>query len=502
MRWFLTLWLPVSLAFGGGAAAEPRLQRLATVPPGAEVAGLFMTPQGDLLMNMQHPRGGTPPFDRATVGIWRGAAAAIAGGVHMSLPSHIAATQISGALGSYQILAQASVQGVGLIVGKNGHRVVSDHPDFNAWVPLGPEEGYLFTNWEEAPGGISRLRVKRTADGYQVSEPMMLDLAAIGGIWNPCFGTLTPWGTPLTAEELFSSQSESWYQTSTFRQAGQNRMTAHLGRPANAYDYGYVVEITDPTGAQPRAVKRLAMGRFSHENAVIMPDRRTVYLSDDDTDGGFYKFIADRPNDLSTGTLYAAKLRQRAPTGAEAATTSFDLQWIQLAHGHEEQIRAWVRAHDGKAQNITDAEIADWAAGRAPDDRVAFLETRKAARAKGATTEFRKAEGVNLGLNKTPALYLAIAEVTRGMADKAGDIQLAENRCGLIYRLPLSAAFDVNHMEIALAGQEVPALYDADLCSTDHIAGPDNLVVLADGTLLIAEDTDYRRNAMLWAWRP
>jgi hypothetical protein len=32
-----------------------------------------------------------------------------------------------------------------------------------------------------------------------------------------------------------------------------------------------------------------------------MPDLRTVYATDDGTNVGFYKFVADKPEDLSSG---------------------------------------------------------------------------------------------------------------------------------------------------------------------------------------------------------
>ena len=37
--------------------------------------------------------------------------------------------------------------------------------------PTGDNEGYLFTNWEDRPGGMSRVKVMRAEDGtYSVDE--------------------------------------------------------------------------------------------------------------------------------------------------------------------------------------------------------------------------------------------------------------------------------------------------------------------------------------------
>ena len=54
------------------------------------------------------------------------------------------------------------------------------------------------------------------------------------------------------------------------------------------------------------------MGRYSHESAEVMPDQRTVYLTEDYDPGFFWKFVADRPRDLSTGKLYAYQREKAA----------------------------------------------------------------------------------------------------------------------------------------------------------------------------------------------
>jgi hypothetical protein len=83
-----------------------------------------------------------------------------------------------------------------------------------------------------------------------------------------CAGGTTPWNTWLSCEEV---------------------------------DRGYVYE-TDPWGAKA-AVRRDAMGRFKHEAAAADPVRRVVYLTEDVTDGCFYRFRPAAWGDLSSGTL-------------------------------------------------------------------------------------------------------------------------------------------------------------------------------------------------------
>ena len=67
--------------------------------------------------------------------------------------------------------------------------------------------------WEDRPGGMSRLRVRKAASGawsVDDKDAMMLDFSAVNGTWVNCFGSVSPWGTPLTSEELYFDNTESW----------------------------------------------------------------------------------------------------------------------------------------------------------------------------------------------------------------------------------------------------------------------------------------------------
>ena len=66
-----------------------------------------------------------------------------------------------------------------------------------------------------------------------------------------------------------------------------------------------------PTRSGGTAVARPAMGRFKHEAAAADPVRRVIYLTEDETDGRFYRFIPTTWGDLSAGTLQVLVAGQR-----------------------------------------------------------------------------------------------------------------------------------------------------------------------------------------------
>ncbi|MEV8396629.1 alkaline phosphatase PhoX [Streptomyces niveus] len=90
----------------------------------------------------------------------------------------------------------------------------------------------------------------------------------LAGTRQNCAGGSTPWNTWLSCEEVTR---------------------------------GYVYE-TDPWGVKA-AVRRDAMGLFKHEAAAADPVRKVIYLTEDETNGCFYRFTPTTWGDLSTGTL-------------------------------------------------------------------------------------------------------------------------------------------------------------------------------------------------------
>jgi len=522
-------------------AAATTLTRLAALPLGSEATGMFVSGAGDLFFNTQHPSdSNTAPHNKAAVGVITGMNINTLADdfTAVAVPSSDADKQmVTLAQGAYQILIQegttlASSNNVaGEIRTADDSAIIkqSNDPDFNAFISTNADNtaGYLFTNWEDRPGGMSRIELtKDSASGqWTVGNGLMVDFSSVQGTWVNCFGTLSPWGTPLTAEELYFDDTADWFDSTGDNFSNPQAVAEYLGFATdgagawpNPYRYGYIVEITDPTGT-PTPRKLFSNGRFSHENSVVMPDNKTVYLSDDGSDVVFYKFIADAAGDLTAGTLYAAKFTQAADA-VEDKDYSFSIEWIELAHGNNTTIETWIAEYDnqtgvvdGAASFITDADVAAWAADKmdngvldtVADDRAAFLESRKAAKAMGATAEFTKMEGVNINYaaakdGSVPYMYMAMADVKGGMSDSEGDIQIPENRCGIVYRMGLDSSYNVSAMTPVVIGGPYDSTAADNKCATNNIASPDNVAILADGRVLIGEDTSKHQNNMIWVW--
>ena len=570
----------------------PGLTRLATVPAGAEVTGAFISESGDLFFNLQHPSDANIEEDADGVVLNKGTVGVLKGLNVNKLPKNLVSSPVPksdkerqtvmSAYGEYQVVAQAGdtfsgaiPTGLGLIMDKDGGSAVNTAgwPDFNGFISTAENEGYLFTNWESVPGGMSRLKLTKDATGtwsVDSSDAMMLDFGEWGTVAN-CFGSVSPWGTPLTSEEWgnFGDNTHNWDDLSSYDPYGNRASfdayidpTGASTAVPNTYRYHYIVEITNPTSAAPIPVKRYAMGRFEHENSIVMPDRKTVYLSQDDTNGVLFKFVADTAEDLSAGTLYGAKLTQDSGS-TEPLTTGFDIQWLPLAHGTDAEIEAWIAEYDnveyydggdvieevdgktvvteGAVQTtsyLTDADAQAWAAGNANyptvangggkvtaeaamDDRIAFLESRKAAKAKGATAEWRKFEGIYInqkraeeavegtdlvaGETVTDAyVYFAIADLDKGMIDGTGDIQLSARvkDCGGVYRMKLEAGYDVSRIEPVVMGSTYrSSLTGAEKCDVNGLSQPDNVIVMDDGRILLGED-GFQENNTLWLYDP
>lgn len=554
------------------------LTRLATVPEGAEVTGAFLSEEGDLFFNVQHPSDANIevdelngiPFNKGTVGVLRGVNFNNLPKTLVSSPVPVSANErqtVMAAIGEYQILGQTGdtfdtllSEGLGVHYSINGREriIENNNPDFNGYIATGEGEGYLFSNWESYPGGVSRMRIEKDDFGtWSVTEALMVDFDGVMGTAANCFGSVSPWGTPLTSEEWIVNSSvdtttaASWNDPEDTRTDNMEALTAPDF--PNPYRYGYIAEITNPTSAEPGVVKHYTIGRYEHENSTVMPDRRTVYSSQDDTGGVLFRFVADTAEDLSAGTLFGAAMTQDAGLN-DPAVTGFDVTWVELGSSDNATIEAWIAEYDGidtsdyvegETSYMSVAEVEAWAAwvqagrpadttyptaenggtmitaGQPMDDRPAFIESRAAAKALGATAEWRKLEGISINHDRvleavagtdviedeivTDAyLYMGVADIDNTMIDGEGDIQLS-NRvedCGGVYRAKIENDYSLSRIEPVVMGSTYRRTLDgAARCDVNQLSQPDNVIVMRDGRIIIGED-GFQENNTLWLFDP
>ena len=523
---------PVAVAQSDRTAFGDEITRIMMLPPEAEVTGMHIGANGHFFVNAMHPD--TDRY-KATVGVvhgvdWHALPETVPALDATSSPEDIW-HGIRTSYGEYQVLLQAGdvlTEGGlagGIYAADDGAQLkLSQKPDYNAYVPASNDglHGFLYTAWEDRPAGISQVEIQwnATASQWDVLKSSMLNLSAINGGWVLCFGSISPWGSPLFSEELYFDNTERW-NDETFRyHTDQTRLADYLGYYPNPYDYGYIIELENAASGEPDLTRHYTMGRFSHENAKVMPDEKTVYLTDDGYETVLFKFVAETAGDLSAGTLYAAHVEQDG--GTDSATTGFDVDWIELASSSSQEIQAWIDEYDGittadfvngESSYISDEEINDWAEakrnddlngdgviGTAADDRVAFLESRKAAAALGASDEWNKMEGVAFNPKVPDTLYLAMSNIANGMTDGQGDIALTQNYCGIVYRMTMTSPWNVDRIEPAIIGGPYTSS-DRYECDINNLAGPDNLLVLDDGRVLVGEDTGKHENNMVWLWQ-
>ncbi|MCD8543494.1 MAG: DUF839 domain-containing protein [Sulfurospirillum cavolei] len=402
---------------------------------------------------------------------------------------------------------------------------------------------YAITQFECGPGAMYISRLEKTAEGgLKAVATSPISQADYYGGWVHCAGMKTPWGSHLGSEEYEPNaralaKDEYYFNFTLYFKEGEKAL--------NPYYWGWMPEVTITSDkGDTKYVKHYAMGRFAHELGYVMPDEKTVYLTDDGVNGALFMFIADQPKDLSAGTLYSAKLEQKSDRNGGA----FNLTWINLGHASDAQIRSYV---DKKLSIDAMFEVAKDMNGKCPADfrsvntswgfeclklkegmeiAASRLEARRYAAYLGATTEFNKKEGITFN-PKTNQLYIAISRVLYGMEDykKSGEasdkydqgggnhIKLPRNDCGGVYRLDIvSGQKDANGTPLASAmvattfvGEVMGEMktypkgsdYEGNKCSVDAIAEPDNLTFIKNSNLLIiGEDTGLRQIDYMWAY--
>ncbi|MFM7630979.1 MAG: PhoX family protein, partial [Alphaproteobacteria bacterium] len=317
----------------------------------------------------------------------------------------------------------------------------------------------------------------------------------IMGTLANCGGGVTPWGTFLSGEEnidlFFRGRAAEGPEAENHARfgLGDGKPMQHWAAVDGRFDaakepnepnrFGWVVEL-NPKDIEAIPIKRTALGRMKHEYTTAttgISGRCVVYLSDDEENACFYKFIsrddvdtenpANNRDLLDQGILYAAKFDENG-----------DVRWLPLIYG-EGPLTA---EHGFKSQ----ADV--------------LIDARKAAHLLQATPMDR-AEGIAIH-PQTGAVYVALTKnLSRTSPDAANP--RAPNPWGHIIRIitdgheALRDGWDiltVNQWETPsptssdFQKTNAQPLHTAELPRDIPFANPDNLTFTPDGTLWVCTD--------------
>lgn len=366
-----------------------------------------------------------------------------------------------------------------------------------------------------------------------------VDTSAAHGLWITCGASLSPWGTHLSSEEYEPNGLISINGNASDAQfAAYSKNLYGSETTANVYHYGHLPEIIVNKDGTGKCIKHYCMGRLSHELIQVMPDQRTCLMGNDATNAGIFMFVADKAADLSSGSLYAAKMTQKSAAGDKLG--DFDISWIKLGSATSTEIEAMIK-NNIKLSDFMDVRIADpadasytkimyngtanWikmlSDSAIAHKAAAFLETQRYAALMGASMAFTKNEGTTVDMDGKKA-FSAISYQYKSMI--AGDktnlpsygVNVGKIEAGGVYTHDLvsgqkdtagtviNSAWVPNRMYLTadLAGEDL-ATADSfgNTANANKIANPDNLKYSkAFKTLFIGEDSGMHLNNSLWAY--
>ena len=356
-----------------------------------------------------------------------------------------------------------------------------------------------------------------------------VDTSSAQGLWITCGSSLSPWNTHLSSEE-YEPDAPFAHENTRFRTFSKNLYGNETS--ANPYNYGHLPEITVNPDGTGTLVKHYCLGRISHELVEVMPDRRTVLMGDDFTNSGLFLFIADKEADLSSGTLYVAKLGQGFSINPKDEGAK--LSWIKLGHATSDEIKKLALTlkpsdimtvlktdpNDDTFTKIYYDGIANWVKLKPGMDKAAaFLETHRYAYLMGGSMGFSKMEGTSANL-KDKVAYFALQNIQDSMI-KGGKGWNSQSMIELNKPLiagaimtsklegnqrdqsghPINSDWVPSQLSALIAGQDIEQDELGNLANPDTISNPDNLKFSEKlRTLFIGEDSSTHVNNFIWAY--
>lgn len=356
-----------------------------------------------------------------------------------------------------------------------------------------------------------------------------VDTSKVNGLWITCGASLSPWGTHLSSEE-YEPDAFAVANNANFKAFSENLYGD--ANKANPYHYGHMPEVKVNPDGTASIKKHYNMGRISHELVQMMPDERTALMGDDATNGGLFVFVADKARDLSSGSLYVAKVG--SGFGIDPSAPAANLTWLNLGHASSAEIEKLANTlkptdimevmpkdpQDNSFKKVTTNGKTEWIKLKPGMEKAAaFLETHRYAAFVGASLGFSKMEGTTVNI-KDKIAYSALQNIQDSMVvgakgfTEGNGIALAKAlKAGAVMQLELSGGLqDESGQKIAsewmpkntkalITGEDIAADELGNTANPNKIANPDNLKFSEKlRTLFIGEDSGQHVNNFLWAY--
>ena len=351
-------------------SVDTDLYRFLVGPKGCETTGGRFTPDGKTyIVNMQHPSDeNVSPFDHSTTIAVRGfdkylkMIMADAERSEEDLPFKpinkdfydkemvdLPTVMIPASPFKYETLF---VGGVDYVRNAQGDSALAkEWQDFTGYVPIDgrSDSGYVIVNHERMNrdavngdgGGMTVFTawLNPVTEKWEVTNDSKgkfrnVDFSNVGGTAANCGGIQTEWGKVFTAEEwgvFFSNAAINnpgafglgfAYDPGNqggFADTSDINITSFNGDPVDLTikkheNFQFMVEVDVANAVAVR--KNYNMGKYDHEGGWIASDRKTVYLSDDNSGGSvLFRFVAETVEDFSKGQLSFYKQSADGMTG-------------------------------------------------------------------------------------------------------------------------------------------------------------------------------------------
>jgi secreted PhoX family phosphatase len=416
-------------------------------------------------------------------------------------------------------------------------------------VSKSPDEGsilnvdgkiFMVTNYQARPGGayLSELEQDSKTGKLTVKETKPVEFSNHGGLWMPSAGAVTPWETHLGAEQnepdarafydddLSVTAKDDVSEFLRYFGAYVNPAAINLAQATQKgffpYRYGYAWETVVSAGFTEETTKLYALGRQSYKGLHVMPDKKTVYSTDDTESGGLFKFVADTAGDLTEGQNYCAKFTQTSVEDSAAVDFTADISWWLMPKASSAQVKEAIETETFN----TLFQAATCAAGDSPCEAgfkptnigggceclkpiagkhhlAAALEKRRYAAWLGCTTEFTGLKGITFDA-ESMTIYTSIAAVDGRMEHgfselgTADHISLTGNSCGCIMAIDVDHGFSGTFARMLVCGDNTD-----NGCSTKTISNPDDVAMIPEyRQLMIGEDRKPapESNSLLWIY--